>query len=274
MKNMSRISHCGFGGLVGLLFAVAISSCSVKEDRTPCPCFLNVSFQDREHITSRVGMVGYRETEVFREGIMVEEYDPYWVKAIHKGLLDFAAWKGVSRSKDNGHYVTIDLGNQCDSLYAFHDVVDATGEMAYTDVLFHKQFCTVHLDIMKRPAELQGYHFLVEGNTCGFDMFDFSPVSGAFCYDAVATPGARIVDFRIPRQSDDSMMVTIDYHYGDGKVEAIAELPLGEYIRATGYNWSTEDLQDIYIMIDLVVGRLVISVDGWEDGVTFNFIEQ
>ena len=57
-------------------------------------------------------------------------------------------------------------------------------------------------------------------------------------------------------------------------MEAIAELPLGEYIRATGYNWSTEDLQDIYIMIDLVVGRLVISVDGWEDGVTFNFIEQ
>lgn len=259
---------------VPALLCAGLASCSVKEDREPCPCYLNVSFQDREHITSEVRMTGYRETEVFRAGIDVAEYDPYWVKAIHKGMLEFAAWKGVENSKDNGHFVTIDIGSQCDSLYAFHEEVDATGEMAYADVLFHKQFCTVHLDIMKRPAEMQGYHFLVEGNTCGFDMFDFKPVAGAFRYDAVAASGQRIVDFRIPRQADNSMMVTVDYHYGDGKVEPIAELPLGRYIAETGYNWSTEDLQDIYIMVDLVVGRLLISVDGWEDGVTFWFVEQ
>jgi len=204
----------------------------------------------------------------------VEEYDPYWVKAIHKGMLDFGAYTGVRKSRDDGHYVTIEYGNQSDSLYAFHESVDCYGEMAYTDVLFHKQFCTVHLDIMKRPAEMRNYHFVVDGNTCGFDMLNFEPVSGPFRFEKAAESGARIVDFRIPRQLDDSMTVTIRYFYDDGHFDHIGVFPLGRYIIETGYNWSAEDLQDIYIMIDLVIGRIIISVDGWEDGVTFNFIEQ
>ena len=265
---MTYISVAGL--LAGLLF----SACSVKEDRVPCPCYLNVSFQDREHIESPVGLVGYRENEVFRDVIDVEEYDPYWVKAIHKGNLDFAAYKGVKQSHDDGHYVTIEVGNQADSLFAFHEVVDASGEMAYSDVLFHKQFCTVHLDIMKRPTEMKHYHFIVEGNTCGFDMLNFEPVSGLFRFETAVTGNARVVDFRIPRQSDDSMKVSIRYFYDDGHFDFIGEFPLGQYIVETGYNWSAEDLQDIYIMIDLVLGRMTISVDGWESGITITFVEQ
>ena len=272
---MNRFTIAGLGSLAGLVLAAGIlAGCSVKEDREPCPCYLNVSFQDREHIESPVRLVGYRETEVFRDGINVEDYDPYWVRAIHKGMLDFAAYKGVTQSKDNGHYVTIEIGNQCDSLFAFHDVVDATGEMAYTDVLFHKQFCTVHLDIMKRPSEMKAYHFIVAGNTCGFDLFNFEPVEGTFRLETQAASGARIVDFRIPRQIDASMTVSLRYFYDDGHFDFIGEFPLGEYIMETGYNWTAEDLQDIYIMIDLVVGRCIISVDGWENGVIFQYVEQ
>ena len=40
------------------------------------------------------------------------------------------------------------------------------------------------------------------------------------------------------------------------------------------YDWNTEDLQDIYVKIDLVSGFITIMVEGWEEGYTFSFIEQ
>ena len=37
---------------------------------------------------------------------------------------------------------------------------------------------------------------------------------------------------------------------------------------------STEELQDIYVTVDLVLGLVTVSVSGWEDGAVFHLIEQ
>lgn len=251
---------------LGLLAAI---SCSVKEDRIPCPCYLNVSFTDREHIDKPVGLVGWNETELFRETIDVAEHDPYWVKSVRKCHLWLAACMGIDKAHSDGRYVTIPVGEQADSLYAYHTEVDATGELAYAEVTLRKQFATVHVDILKRASEMADYSFRVKGGTSGFDLFSFEPVPGEFRFDPVVAQGARVVDFRIPRQSDNSMTIQIWYRGTD-----VGEFPLGQYIARTGYNWKAEDLQDIYIAIDLVLGQIIISVEGWEDGVTYRLIEQ
>ena len=49
--------------------------------------------------------------------------------------------------------------------------------------------------------------------------------------------------------------------------------PLGEYIRQLGYNWNTEELQDIYVSIDLVRGLVNVSVEDWEEGMQFPLVE-
>lgn len=273
---MRRIETIIRTGVIGALLVLVAVSCTVKEDRMPCPCYLNVSFSERESIPEKaeVGLLGWNASELFRAGIDVADYDPYWVKAVRKGVFYLSAYRGVSDTTPGGRYITISPGFQSDSLYAYHTEVDARGELAYADVTFRKQFCTVHLDIMRRPSELRQFRFLVEGNTCGFDLFNFEPVAGTFRLETQAATGARIVDFRIPRQIDASMTVSLRYFYDDGHFDFIGEFPLGEYIMETGYNWTAEDLQDIYIMIDLVVGRCIISVDGWENGVVIQFVEQ
>lgn len=252
-----------------LASAAALSSCSVKEDRVPCPCYLNVSFTDREAIgQTPVGLTGWRDAELFRTSIDITEYDPYWVKAVEKGFVDFSAWRGSDKMSLNGHAFTITEGNQCDSLYAFYDHVDCTGEMAYSEVTFHKQFCTVFLDIRKSASALANYYFLVEGNSRGFDLFGYDAVEGAFSYLALPVAGENVVSFRIPRQIDNSLMVTI---YLDGA--KIGKFPLGEFIARLGYNWNAEDLQDVYVAIDLVAGLITINVEGWEQGMDFDIRE-
>lgn len=256
---------------------MAMTACTIKEDRMPCPAYMNVSFADRESIVKEVGLLGYGSSEIFRHSIDVSKYDPYWRKPVHKGVFDFAAYYGVDGASAADHFVTIPIGSQCDSLYAFHENVDCTVDMVYVDVTLHKQFCTVYMDLNK-PLEgqnsIDNYHFLVEGNTCGFDLLNFEAVPGSFSIEPRPEEGERIVTYRIPRQFDDSLTVTIWYRMDDGTMVQMEKFPLGEYMRKMGYNWIAEDLQDIYAKIDVVAGFITVSVDGWEDGYTFSFIEQ
>ena len=257
-----------YRGLLAALLVLSLAvSCTVKEDRIPCPCYLNVSFADRGSIRHPVTLLGWAGNEVFRETINVEEHEPYWVKAVEKGTLTLSAVTGNNTSRVLGHTVTIPSGSQADSLYAFHEDVDCTGEMAYAEVKLHKQFATVRVDINQSASQMKQFRFNVEGNSCGFDLLDYSPVEGPYRFSPEAT--SRTVDFRIPRQADSEMTFEI-VHNG----ERIGIFPLGKYIERTGYNWNAEDLQDIFITIDLVIGQIIISVEGWEEGVVIKLIEQ
>ena len=147
--------------------------------------------------------------------------------------------------------------------------MDATGDLASASVTFRKQFATVFLDIRKSPDIVQTCRFRVEGNSCGFDLLDFSPVEGPFRCEPLPRAGESIVTFRVPRQGDTRLTVTI---LPEGSVPA--RFPLGEYIDRLGYSWKTEELQDIYVAIDLARGLIDVRVADWEAGTTFPLIEQ
>lgn len=266
MRKYSNIAAC----LLLSASSFLAVNCSVKEDREPCPSYLMVSFMDKGHIDSEVSLLGWYEEELFRDRIDVTDYDPYWVKAVRKGTVYFSAYrcKG-SDARVSAHYVQSPAGSQADSLYAYHTEVVAEGETEYVDVSFKKQFCTVYLDIRRSAQEMRSFSFGVSGNTSGFDVLTFEPVPGVFDFRTAAASGERIVPFRIYRQMDDSMTVTV---FRDGEVVGV--FPLGMYIAKTGYSWESEDLQDIYIIIDLVMGQVTIAVEGWRDGAVFSFIEQ
>jgi hypothetical protein len=141
--------------------------------------------------------------------------------------------------------------------------------MAYASVTFRKQFATVFLDIRKSADVVRNCRFLVEGNSCGFDLLDFSPVEGPFRCEPAPREGESIVTFRVPRQGDNSLAVTIR-----PEESVPARFPLGEYIDRLDYNWKTEELQDIYVAIDLARGLVDVQVADWEEGTTFPLIEQ
>ena len=116
---------------------------------------------------------------------------------------------------------------------------------------------------------MRRFAFLVEGGTCGFDLHTFTPVPGGFRWEGRAAEGERIVRFRIPRQSDDSLSLSLRH---DGA--PAGSYPLGEYIARLGYDWHAEELQDIYVTIDQVLGLVTVSVSDWEDGAVFHLVEQ
>ena len=251
-----------------LILLAASTACTIKEDRGPCPCFLQVSFTDPD-AAGEAELLGWDDDRLFRDRIRIEEARPAWTKPVRKGMLILSACTGMDESFPEGHQMRIPPGSQADSLYAWFEEVDATGDLAYAKVSFRKQFATVFLDIRKPADVVRSSRFDVEGNSCGFDLLDFSPVTGAFRFSAKPGDGEEIVTFRIPRQGDSGLSVTI---HPEGAPSA--RFPLGEYIDRLGYNWKTEELQDIYVAVDLVRGLVDVRVADWEDGTVFPLVEQ
>ena len=256
------ISLTGLAALV-----IACSGCTVKEDRGPCPCYLQVSFTDPEE-AGAAQLLGWNGSPLFRERVRIEACRPCWSKPVEKGILTVSACKGIDKTVPELHQITIPIHCQADSLYACFEEVDATGDVATARMTLRKQFATVFLDIQKPAETVRSCRFVVEGNTSGFDLLDFSPVPGPFRFLPVPEDGKDIVTFRVPRQADDSLRITIQP--GDGLE---ARFPLGDYIRQLGYSWKTEELQDIYVSIDLVRGLVDIRVAEWEQGAEFPMIE-
>ena len=260
-----------------LALLAAGTACSVKEDRGPCPCYLQVSFTDPD-ATGEAELLGWRDDQVFRDRIRIEKARPAWTKPVPKGMLTVSACTGIRKAFAEGHQMRIPPGMEADSLYAWFSEVDASGDLAYAQVTFRKQFATVFLDIRKSAEVVRSCRFLVEGNSCGFDLLDFSPVEGTFRCGPVSAAGSltgsgagdgTIVTFRVPRQGDTGLTVTVS---PEGSVPA--SFPLGEYIERLGYNWKTEELQDIYVSIDLARGLVDVRVADWEHGAEFPLVEQ
>ena len=251
-----------------LVLLAAGTACSIKEDRGPCPCYLQVSFTD-PNAAGEAELLGWRDDRLFRDRIRIEEARPAWTKPVPKGMLTVSACTGYREAFAEGRHMRIPPGFEADSLYAWAGEVDATGDMAYTSVTFRKQFATVFLDIRKSADIVRACQFQVEGNSCGFDLLDFSPVAGKFRCEPRPLEGESIVTFRVPRQGDNSLAVTI---HPEGSTTN--RFPLGEYIDRLGYSWKTEELQDIYVAIDLARGLVDVRVADWEEGTTFPLIEQ
>lgn len=234
-------------------------SCSVKEDRDDCPNYLEVRFNDREHVKDPVGLVGWSSgQQMFDVIINSADYPDVYYQPVKKCLLEFGAVEGIKTNSRNGKKVIIPLGQQCDSVYAYREQIDCTGEASETYVSFKKQFATVFLNIGKSAVDMKDYSFQVTGNSCGFDVTTFEPVEGAFLCNPDELNG-NVIQFRIPRQKDDGLAVTVDYN------GASNSFPLGGFINRIGYNWNSEELQDIYISIDIANGKISIGVARWEE---------
>ena len=248
---------------------MACAACTIKEDRNPCPCSLMVSFSDPNAI-GLVELLGWDSETVFRERIRIEDCRPEWKKSIRKGVFILSACKGIADSAvPTGHEIRIPLNNQSDSLYAYFEEVDATGDFAHANIDFRKQFATVFLDILKTEETVRSCEFQVNGNTCGFDVLNFSPIAGPFHFGPVLAKGETVITFRIPRQADDSLAITIQ-----PEDSPAASFPLGEYIHQLGYNWKADELQDIFLSIDLSRGFVDLRISNWEEGTEFPIIEQ
>lgn len=292
--------------MVWMLF---LSSCSIKEDRDWCPCWMTVNLSDvaesrwkspevQSNIEHRDVTKLLKSRSNVAENILLRlrgnsdedainyEYQVTEEVKVSSGALEYEVPRGAvgvsavalgreipGQAGYDGDEIRIPVGEQMDSLYGFFKMYQTRCESVLCDVDLHKEFCTVSFTLGEEGYS-SPYDIEVWGNVAGVSAWDLMPVKGEFRYAPVQKNGVHQV--RVPRQVDNSLELVMlempDQVGHDGERVVVDRLPLGEYIARSGYEWTAEDLADVNVALDLEMQQVMITVSGWDGVVVMDIV--
>ena len=250
-----------------LTAAMAAASCSVKEDRTPCPCWLDIDITSCAEHAREVTLAGWNGTRVFFEKVAVADYPDVYETTVTKGMVTSTAFCGLHESTLEGSRILIPEGKQADQIRAHAALVDCTGESARDKVELCRQYATVYLSMKGEEDVPNPYDIEIVTDICGIDITSLSPVEGSFRF-APQSDGDGVWIFRLPRLKEETPVTARMLLEGS----LVDELPLDSWIRQTGYSWLEKDLKEIYIGVDYAAGKVSVTVQGWEEGESMDII--
>lgn len=239
-------------------------SCSVKEDRTDCPCRLAIDVSPCARQAETVSLKGWASHRpVFGGELYVADWPEAWEVAVPRGFVGYTAYTGLGGCVLSGADALIPEGEECGPLWACRDEIDCRGEEAHGRVLLHKRHARLTVTLADAPAG--ALEALFTGATAGTSLEDLSPVRGTFRR-------------RTPQEEDGSFAVTLPAQADDGLLlellssgEHFETFPAGEMITRSGYDWGAEDLDDIFLLVDFCRAAVTVTAEGWEEGFTYEF---
>lgn len=263
--------------------------CSVKEDRDLCPCTLVLEFprEDAERLQDGVTvcMRGYSDDvfslcDTLLAGQAASDGSPDTIS--DKGSYSYVVPKGdidlaVAYSADglagelnsSGRWIEIDEGRPCPSIWTCCEKVSARADRVTVPVRLHKNFCRIDIQVRDVDGEEFPFKLRVRGNVNGYGL-DGKPARGAFLCDAERSETESTghgYAVTVPRQTDDSL--TLEIVTGDGVAKSFA---IGNYIAASGYDWTSADLKDICLEIDYARTVISFTIDKWTHSEQFEVV--
>lgn len=240
-----------------------LCGCSVKEDRSSCPCLLVLDFSQTDPVFFTSSEVAARSADGFSFTSPVDAVsyqDPFSIRVPRSGVyLDVSFCRDGFTGFEKGF--TVPPGNGFPELYLHSGFYDTDYEMLPVQVRMHKSFC--HMTVRFNSAVPVMYGVMIEGNVCGYGkagmieegLFSFSPMQDA--------DGAFHVN--VPRQKDASLMLKVK-----DETDILREFAIGEYIVESGYDWNMPDLEDVEIEIDYTRTDIILKVNDWETSLSFD----
>ena len=255
-----------------LQFIMSATSCTVKEDRDLCPSLLELDFfrGDAFRLSEgiRIGL-DYEGTQI-RDTVLYESsednfaYDEpiyTWKTTVPRtSMIVSAVWPtDACVGSGNDAIVKIRPGYDCPRVWMYVTEVSAECDFHIVDVILHKNYCELSVSVRNISGEDFPFRMELRGNVCGYSC-DGTPLSGLF-----VTPFEDNVC--LPRQIDNSLRLDV---ISDD--DTVCSFAIGNYIEASGYDWSSEDLKDIAMEIDYARTSFKFRIGLWEKKVNFEVV--
>lgn len=241
---------------------LSLCSCSVKEDRSACPCELSIRPSEPLRTEGGVIVSVIQDGSVVKQGMLTrQDFESgrcrmtvprrESVLTVFTGITDMDA--------EGGRLLGIRSLHECDEVYSCLEPADLDREQYDCTVVLHKNFARLDLLVLGMP---EGGEPRVRGSVNGYDLLNLDPCRGAFA--CVPGEGLGMWSLRLPRQTDDSLLMDI---VTDGR--SIGTVPVGKLIAASGYSFQKEDLDDLSLTVDLSSRDAMIQIAGWEQGESY-----
>lgn len=282
---MMALSALNFGvgrATATVAAAVLLMSCSIKENRSGCPCLLRFEFpsEDGQVAEGRAilsvlddGGFSYSDT------LDLAEIDGAYELRVPRTGVRVNLWSEEAAGFVGDEGLVIPFGDDCPYVRMFSSFVDTDCETCTETVRLSKNYC--RLTVMMDESDVEWpFELNVCGNIDGYGI-DGAPRTGEFNHylvPAEASPaadmggvllsetedfgeGAELVrELSLPRQTDSSLRLSVMENF-----TALKTFALGNYISQCGYDWTAADLQDIVVRIDYACTKISIAVGAWEN---------
>lgn len=242
-------------------------SCSVKENRSCCPCELLVYAEEPLKTDGSVLVSVIQDGEVVKQGMMSrEDFESGSCRlTVPRRPSQVTVFTGIKdMNAVSGRLLNIRFEHQCDEVYSCSGEALLEGDSYDCPVTPHKNYARLFLTIIGLP---DGASVAVSGNVKGYDILSLDPCKGLFqCSPDREQEGQEFL-VRLPRQLDDGL--SLDVLKDNGLARSV---PIGSMIAASGYSYNDPDLLDITLTVDLSKSYVFVTVAGWET-VTYKIIE-
>lgn len=277
-----RSAHCAIlrsaALLAGGLIAITVScpGCSVKEDRSECDCLLWI-YPDQRLESEKYRL--FSNLFSIRDAVSGEEYSAGSLDGdgfargraqrlgVRKRDVDILALFAPDGMREADGLVTINEGDQADSIFVHRRRLNCRGETASDTLKLLKQWCSlyIHLDDGKShgPGDVS-----LEGSWNGFDVKSLRPLRGAFAFSPDTLTGGRFL-IRVPRQADSSLRMQVISPHD----RFVKSYPLGAYMARSRFDWTKESLDDAIIYIDKASVRVEVLTRQWNSGTDYGTVE-
>ena len=245
--------------LLFLATVVYIASCSIKEDRSGCPCVLNIDASDIR--ADEISIICSNTSQLLKTVLIPIETGPILEINVPRGHVNVATYTGNEFSKDQNDTLVIPYGKEADCIYANACQINTDAETAYTRIALNKQFARISLEFANLPADWSGpdTRLTVSGKTNGLSLNDLSPSEGEFKCD-VAPDNKGIFSFKVPRQKGNDLYCRIE-----NEEQTSAPIALGEILESIGFDWTKENLDDISLKLELPASLICVSIKEWDN---------
>jgi len=257
-----------------------VAGCSVKEDRSECPCvlMLDLTELDTAYVKSVNVLAVSADGVVLDDYVSAADFEAGYRKEVPHGFIQVNVWSdgggtvggsGVRsedsgvQGRDAGRIVHIPYGVECPPVYLHSFVADTRGEACRECVHLNKNHC--RLTVMMPDGSYVPYSLTFKGMVDGYDIRGM-PSGGDFsCVAYPSDVGESCVV--LPRQVDNSLVMEVD----DG-VPHTKRFAIGEYLDKGGYDWNAASLADVTVILDYTLTVVTIRIVGWEKEYVYDVI--
>lgn len=252
-------------------------SCSIKEDRSVCPCIINLDYglvnSDRRFHNGKDTMlvlIGEQYSSLERPCDYPDNHS-VTVARINTGV---DCYCGMTRSRLDGTHslLVIPKGEDADPLFSFHEDVFFDGfTEEYTVTPRMGNECTKVIVTFRdedMDTSLGDRILRVTGTTCGLDLRSGLPIAGEFLCDMKIFDN-KSYSFNMPRQQSKDISIDV---LSSETGNSMFRINLANELELAGFGWNDESLPPVVVLyVDTRNIIVDVRIIDWDESVYFNY---
>lgn len=249
--------------LIGLA-SVCLASCTVIEDRSVCPCWLKVSYDECIDMTGDIRYFIWDSASAISEGKEDISTGPHMYET-PRGLVNYSASFNIPDDHVAGYSYMLENDTETAEFYAFWKCdIEMNDDYVELSVEPKKQFARFQVNFIEDISDrFQDMICEVSSSSAGVDLRSLDAIKGEYSYACGPNRQGQIY-FKLSRQGFDDLSLTV--YEGEDRLNTYS---LSNILRDNNYDWTAPSLKDVTITLSLTRQEVYVELGDWEDGGSF-----